>query len=109
MAKDTVLLDEDTCTERMMKKMSELNTNFNPLMMGVAVSVVVGRSYAFEFTVYLFALVCCFVFNVFKVHRACIDFFLTRWAIEIVFYVCAGLMIIGLMTSEHSSMLYTLK
>ena len=47
MVKDTVLTDDDNCTERFMKKICEYNTNFYPLTMAFVVSVVLGRSYAF--------------------------------------------------------------
>lgn len=106
--KDTVLTDDDTCTERFMKKMSELNTNFNPLMMGIVLSVVVGRSFAYEFSIYLIGLVCCMCFNVFKVHRACIDFILNRWAIEFLFPLSCLLLLIGLIVTENTTMLYTI-
>jgi hypothetical protein len=79
--KDTVLTDDDNCTVRFMKKICEFNTAFYPLFMGLVLSFVMGKCYAFEFTVYLIGLVCCMCFNVFKVHRACIDFVLSRWTL----------------------------
>ncbi len=79
--KDTVLTDDDNCTVRFMKKICEFNTAFYPLFMGLVLSFVIWKGYAFEFTVYLIGLVCCMCFNVFKVHRACIDFVLSRWTL----------------------------
>ena len=40
----TVLKDEDTCTERLMKKMCELNSFFNPLLIAMPLNFVLGRS-----------------------------------------------------------------
>lgn len=91
-----------------MKKMSELNTNFNPLLLGIVLSFVMGRSFAYEFTIYLLGLVCCLCFNVFKVHRACIDFMVSRWAIEALFPLCCLLLLVGLIVTENTTMLYTI-
>lgn len=47
-------------------------------------------------------------FNVFKVHRACIDFMLTRWAIEIIFPAGCLLMLAGLLITDNTTMLYSI-
>ena len=70
--KESTLTDEDTCVERMMKKTCEFNTNINPLLMGSILAFIVGKSYGFTFAIYMFGIVFGIVFNIFKVHRACI-------------------------------------
>lgn len=68
----TILSDEDTCAERLMKKICEFNVSFNPLLLGVPLNFLLGRSFAFSVVVFVIGIVACLLFNVFKVHRACI-------------------------------------
>ena len=80
----------------MMKKACEFNVNFNPLLLGMVVSFVSGHSYAFSFSFYVIGLVCCILFNVFKIHRACITIWFGRWMVEIVFPICCIVILTGL-------------
>lgn len=70
--KSTILADTDTCTERLMKKICEFNVLFNPLLLALPLNFILGRSMAFSVSMFFLSIVCCFLFNVFKVHRACI-------------------------------------
>jgi hypothetical protein len=70
--KSTILSDSDTCTERLMKKVCEFSVTFNPLLLALPLNFILGRSRAFSVAIYFLALLCCFLFNVFKVHRACV-------------------------------------
>ena len=65
----------------MMKKACDFNVTFNPLFLSIIVAFVSGRSYAFSFSIYVIGIICCVVFNVFKIHRACVDFWFARWLI----------------------------
>lgn len=104
--KDTVLTDDDNCTVRFMKKVVEFHTNFYPLLMGLILAFVMGKSFAFHFTVYIIGIICCMCFNVFKVHRACIDFVLSRWIIEFIFPLCCLLLLVALIAGDSTTMLY---
>lgn len=55
-----------------MKKMGEVNVTFNPLLLGLPLSFVMGRTYALSISIYFAAALFCVLFNVFKIHRACI-------------------------------------
>lgn len=70
--KSTILADTDTCTERLMKKICEFNVLFNPLLLALPLNFILGRSMAFSVSMFFLSVTCCFLFNVFKVHRACI-------------------------------------
>ena len=70
--KSTILADTDTCTERLMKKICEFNVLFNPLLLALPLNFILGRSKAFSISMFFLSIVCCFLFNVFKVHRACV-------------------------------------
>ena len=70
--KSTILADTDTCTERLMKKICEFNVLFNPLLLALPLNFILGRSMAFSISMFFLSIVCCFLFNVFKVHRACV-------------------------------------
>ena len=70
--KSTILADTDTCTERLMKKICEFNVLFNPLLLALPLNFILGRSMAFSVSMFFLSIVCCFLFNVFKVHRACV-------------------------------------
>jgi len=76
--------------------------------MGIMLSLVTATSTAFSFTFYIIGITCCIFFNLFKVHRACIDFFLSRWAIESVFPMSCILMLVNIIVTTPSVMLYTL-
>lgn len=91
-----------------MKKVIELNVHFNPWLMGIMLSLVTASSTAFSFTFYMIGIACCVCFNLFKVHRACIDFFLSRWAIESLFPMSCILMLVNVIVTTPSVMLYTL-
>jgi hypothetical protein len=71
-------------------------------------SFVTGTSSAFSFSFYLIAIVCCVLFNSFKVHRACVDHFLSRWAIEALFPISCVLLLVNILVTRPSVMLYTL-
>ena len=68
--KESILTDDDTCVDRMMKKACEFNTNINPLLMGSILTFIAGKSYGFTFAIYMFGIIFGIVFNVFKIHRA---------------------------------------
>ena len=70
--KSTILADTDTCTERLMKKICEFNVLFNPLLLALPLNFILGRLMAFSVSMFFLSIVCCFLFNVFKVHRACV-------------------------------------
>jgi Fe2+ transport system protein B len=106
---DTAFAETDTCVDRLVKKTCEFNVTFNPLMMSVILSFVAGHSYAFSFSIYLFALVFCLVFNVFKVHRAWVEQVFARWLIEVLFPLCYLLLMVNLVVGESSDMLYTIR
>jgi hypothetical protein len=81
----------------MMKKACEFNTNFNPLLLCTLLTFVAGKSFGFTFAIYIFGIVFAITFNVFKVHRACIDFYFFRWAIEVLFPICSLLLAVNLL------------
>lgn len=91
-----------------MKKIVELNVQFNPWLMGVMLSLVSGGSSGFCISFYVIGILCCVLFNSFKVHRACVDHFLSRWAIEALFPVSCVLLLVNLVVTSPSVMLYTL-
>ena len=91
-----------------MKKVIELNVQFNPWLMGIMLSLVTATSTGFSFTFYMIGITCCVLFNSFKVHRACIDHFLSRWAIESLFPISCILLLVNLLVNTPSTMLYTL-
>ena len=80
----------------MMKKACEFNVNFNPLLLGMVVSFVSGHSYAFPFSIYVIGLICCILFNVFKIHRACITIWFGRWLVEIIFPICCIILLVSM-------------
>lgn len=71
--KSTILNDEDTCVDRLMKKVCEFNVTFNPILLALPLNFVLGRSLAFSVAIFVIAALCCYIFNVFKVHRACVE------------------------------------
>ena len=78
-AASTTLDDNDTCTERLMKKMVEFNVIFHPFFLLMPLAFVLGRSNAGMIVLYILALLCCWLFNSFKVHRACMEHVMLRW------------------------------
>jgi len=68
--KDITLTDDDNCVERMMKKACDFNVTLNPLLLPIIVAFASGHSYALSISVYIIGIICCVLFNVFKVHRA---------------------------------------
>ena len=80
----------------MMKKACEFNVTFNPLLLGSVLAFVTGHSYAFSFSAYVIGIVACVVFNVFKMHRACVDQMILRWMIEAIFPVCCVVLMVDL-------------
>lgn len=102
------LQDEDTCTERLMKKISQFDLEFHPILMGLPLCFVLGRSMPFSIAIYLMALVSCWLFNCFKVHRACIEHKLTRMILEIIWGIMAVLLFVNLWTTKPSTMPYLL-
>lgn len=107
--RSTVLADTDTCTERLMKKICEFNVLFNPLLLALPLNFILGRSMAFSVSMFFLSIVCCFLFNVFKVHRACIELKYGRQFFEILWILLSTLMLLNLWTTSPSSMLYLLK
>jgi len=68
-----------------------------------------GRSYPFSIVIYMLAMLFCLLFNVFKIHRACIEHKVSRVMIELLWPVLAILQLLNLWTTAPSSMLYLLK
>ena len=71
--------DEDTCIDRLLKKIMEFNLSFHPLMLSLPLAFVTGRTQAALLILFNLALFSCFLFNSFKIHRACMDHVLPRW------------------------------
>lgn len=107
--RSTALSDDDTCTEIFMKKMCEYNVTFNPILLLVPLNFVLGRSFAFSFVIFITAAVCCCLFNVFKVHRACVESKAGRLFLETLWIVLSGLLIVNIWTTSVSPMLYRLR
>jgi hypothetical protein len=99
----------DTCTERFMKKIGEINVNFNPLLLALPLNFVLGRSYAFVIVVYFLAAVFCLVFNVFKVHRACVEFRASRLFLESIWICLTLLLLVNIWVTDPSSMPYLIR
>ena len=108
-AKSTILTDEDTCTERFMKKICDFNVNFNPLLLALPLNFILGKSMAFSIVIFFFAITSCYVFNVFKVHRACIEVKAGRLFLEILWIGLSVLLLVNIWTTKTSSMLYRLQ
>ena len=99
----------DTCTERFMKKMCELNVLFNPMLLALPLNLVLGRSYAFCIVIYFLSGAFCVFFNLFKMHRACVLYKLSRLFLESIWVCLSLLLLINIWTQEPSSMLYKLR
>lgn len=104
----TVLTDDDTCAERLMKKVCEFNVSFNPLLLGVPLNLLLGRSLAFSVVVFVLGVVACLLFNVFKVHRACIQMKAGRLFFELLWPILTALLFVNIWTTSPSTMLYYL-
>jgi hypothetical protein len=106
--RSTILTDNDTCTERLMKKVCEYNVTFNPLLLAVPLNLVLGRSMGFSVAMFVIAAVWCYLFNVFKVHRAWIEMKAGRLFLETLWITLGGLVLVNIWTTQSSSMLYRL-
>jgi hypothetical protein len=104
----TVFQETDTCTERFMKKVCEYNVLFSPLLISLPLNLVAGRSMAFCIAMYCLALVFCLLFNLFKVHRACIEHKISRLFLESLWAVFAILLLVNIFITPSSTMPYLL-
>ena len=93
----------------MMKKACDFNVTLNPLLLPVIVAFVSGHSYAFSISIYIIGIICCVIFNVFKMHRALVHFWFARWMIEVIFPICCLILCTNLIIGESSGMMYTLR
>ena len=91
-----------------MKKMCELNVDFNPILISLPLSLVTGTSFSFIVVIYFSAATLCQFFNVFKVHRACIEHKLSRYVLEHLWILLAVLQLIIIILEKRANMLYTL-
>lgn len=91
-----------------MKKMCELNVEFNPILLSLPLSLVTGTSFSFIVVIYFVAAALCLFFNVFKVHRACIDHKLSRYVLEHLWISLAVLQLIIIVIEKRANMLYAL-
>jgi hypothetical protein len=92
-----------------MKKMGELNVTFNPLLIALPLNLVLGRSYAFPIVVYFVSAFFCLMFNVFKLHRACVEYRVSRLFLESIWIVLTLLLLINIWTTDSSTMLYNIR
>lgn len=42
-------------------------------MLALPLNFILGKSMAFSVAIFIIAIACCYIFNVFKVHRACVE------------------------------------
>lgn len=71
--------------------------------------MLLGRSYAFSVVIFIVGVVACLVFNVFKVHRACIQMKAGRLFFELIWVILAALLFVNIWTTSPSTMLYRLR
>jgi hypothetical protein len=107
-AKVNKFTEFDNCTERFMKKMCELSVDFNPFLISLPLSLAMGASYSFIVVIYFLAGALCLLFNVFKVHRACIEHKLSRYVLEHLWILLAVLQLINIIIEKRANMLYAL-
>lgn len=92
-----------------MKKIGEINVLFNPLLITLPLNMVAGRTYAFSIVIYFVAWMFCLIFNVFKVHRACVEYKISRLFLESIWILLALLLLLNLWVTDASTMLYKLR
>lgn len=88
--------------------MCELNVDFNPLFLSLPLSLAMGTSFSFIVVIYFAAATACLFFNVFKVHRACIEHKLSRYVLEHVWILLAVLLLINILVEKRTNMLYAI-
>ena len=89
--------------------MCEYNVIFNPLLLLAPLNFVLGRSMAFSVVIFIASATCCYIFNVFKVHRTCVESKAGRLFIEMLWIVLSALLIVNIWTTSVSPVLYRLK
>ena len=92
-----------------MKKVVELNANFGPLLLVFPLLFILGRTYAVSTVLYVFSFLFCMLFNMFKVHRALIEYPCGRLTVELLFPLTLLAALVVILIKTPSSMLYLIK
>jgi hypothetical protein len=75
----------------------------------LGVNFITGRTYAFSIAIFVLTAVTCWLNNVFKIHRACIENKFGRWALEMLWMLGPVLLLVNLLSINPNTMLYTLR
>ena len=89
--------------------MCEYEVLFNPLLLGFPLSFVAGRSYVFAPVAYFASATCCVIFNVFKMHRHCIEHMASRLLLESLWAMILFMLYVNIMVTDPANMLYLLQ
>lgn len=82
--------------------------NFFPLLIVVPLNILTGTSKAFCFVFYLFTLVVVILFNVFQIHRKCIEHKCVRVIVENVWIVMLFFVLLNVWAASASWQPYVL-
>jgi hypothetical protein len=78
----SVVKEDDPTIVKIIKKYNEFMFNYFALMIVVPLNILTGTSKAFSFVFYFFILAVVLLFNVFQVHRKCMDHTCLRVILE---------------------------
>ena len=68
-----VIEEDDGGSVKFIKKLSEFNTSYMPILIVFPLNIITGTTYAFDFCLYFFVMVPLLLFNLLQLHKKCID------------------------------------